>query len=310
MYIKTSLKQWNKQAQNFLYFLARRAKNDTIFRVSASLSYTTLIAMVPLFAIGLSIFSAFPAFESIRGQIQEFLLHNMAPALGQEVSGYLSEFLKASAGLTAIGVVSIVVTSILMLSTIENSLNFIFRVSRPRRITTKITLYWTVITLGPLLLGATFSIRSYFFALTEDDKIFNNIYMSNLLPALITMLMLMIVYIFVPNKKIRIRNAAGGALVALIIFWALRKIFGIVVLNSATYQTLYGALAVIPLFLIWMYLAWSVVIFGAVITAALEDFQQLDEHSLKRIMVSDAPEKRDFNKINNPRKKLLQKEHK
>ena len=110
MYIKTSLKQWSKQAQNFLYFLARRAKNDTIFRVSASLSYTTLIAMVPLFAIGLSIFSAFPAFESIRGQIQEFLLHNMAPALGQEVSGYLSEFLKASAGLTAIGVVSIVVT--------------------------------------------------------------------------------------------------------------------------------------------------------------------------------------------------------
>ena len=130
------------------------------------------------------------------------------------------------------------------------------------------------------------------------------------MPALITMLMLMIVYIFVPNKKIRIRNAAGGALVALIIFWALRKIFGIVVLNSATYQTLYGALAVIPLFLIWMYLAWSVVIFGAVITAALEDYQQLDEHSLKRIMVSDAPEKRDFNKINNPRKKLLQKEHK
>ena len=310
MYIKTSLKQWSKQAQNFLYFLARRAKNDMIFRVSASLSYTTLIAMVPLFAIGLSIFSAFPAFESIRGQIQEFLLHNMAPALGQEVSGYLSEFLKASAGLTAIGVVSIVVTSILMLSTIENSLNFIFRVSRPRRITTKITLYWTVITLGPLLLGAAFSIRSYFFALTEDDKIFNNIYMSNLLPALITMLMLMIVYIFVPNKKIRIRNAAGGALVALIIFWALRKIFGIVVLNSATYQTLYGALAVIPLFLIWMYLAWSVVIFGAVITAALEDYQQLDEHSLKRIMVSDAPEKRDFNKINNPQKKLLQKEHK
>ena len=310
MYLKTSLKQGLKQAQNFLYFLARRAKNDTIFRVSASLSYTTLIAMVPLFAIGLSIFSAFPAFESIRGQIQEFLLHNMAPALGQEVSGYLTEFLKASAGLTAIGVVSIVITSILMLSTIENSLNFIFRVSRPRRITTKITLYWTVITLGPLLLGAAFFFFCYFFALTEDDKIFNNIYISNLLPALITMLMLMIVYIFVPNKKIRIRNAAGGALVALIIFWVLRKVFGIVVLNSATYQTLYGALAVIPLFLIWMYLAWSVVIFGAVITAALEDYQQLDERALKRIMVSDSPERRDFNKINNPRKKLLQKEHK
>lgn len=310
MYIKTSIKQGLKQAKNFLCFLTRRAKNDTIFRVSASLSYTTLIAIVPLFAIGLSIFSAFPAFENIRNQIQDFLVHNMAPALGQEISGYLSEFLKASAGLTAIGVVSIVVTSILMLSTIENSLNFIFKVSRPRRIATKITLYWTVITLGPLLLGAAFSIRSYFFALTEDDKLFNNIYISNLLPALITMLMLIIVYVLVPNKKIRLLNATGGAFVAMIIFWALRKAFGIVVLNSATYQTLYGALAVIPLFLIWMYLAWSVVIFGAVITASLEDFQQLGEQNLNKITPDETPEKQYQNKMNSPRKKHLQKEHK
>ena len=310
MYWKTQLLKALNTIKDFSVFFSHWAKNDTIFRVAASLSYTTLIAIVPLFAIGLSIFSAFPAFENIRGQVQELIISNLAPAIGKEVNTYLSDFLQASTGLTTIGVISIAVTSILMLSTIENSLNFIFRVSRPRRITTIFTLYWTVITLGPLLLGAAFSIRSYFFALTEDDKIFNNIYMSNLLPALITMLMLMIVYIFVPNKKIRIRNAAGGALVALIIFWALRKIFGIVVLNSSTYQTLYGALAVIPLFLIWMYLAWSVVIFGAVITAALEDYQQLDKQSLKRIMISDAPEKRDFNKINNNRKKLLQKEHK
>ena len=147
----------------FSYFLIRRARNDTIFRVAASLSYTSLIAIVPLFAIGLSIFSAFPAFESIRDQIQEMLLRNLAPTLGNEVSAYFADFLKASAGLTTIGVISIVVTSIMLLSTIENSFNFIFRVSRPRHITTKITLYWTVITLGPLLLGAAFSIRSYVF---------------------------------------------------------------------------------------------------------------------------------------------------
>ena len=313
MYWKTLLKDKAQTTQKFLSFLGRRAKNDTIFRVSSALSYTSLIAIVPLFAIGLSIFSAFPAFENIRTQVQDFIIQNMAPALGHEVSAYLSEFLQASAGLTAIGVVSIVVTSIMMLSTIENSFNFIFRVSRPRRITTKITLYWTVITLGPLLLGAAFSIRSYVFAIAAksvDGEILNNVYISSILPSLITMLMLIIVYTLVPNKKVGFINAAIGALCAVILFAVLRKIFAMAVLTSATYQTLYGALAIIPIFLIWMYLAWSVVIFGAVITAALEDYQNLDERTLKKTLVLDAPENRGLKKNEHIRKKLLQKEQK
>ena len=313
MYWKTLFSKWGTTARKFTYFLIRRTKNDTIFRVASALSYTSLIAIVPLFAIGLSIFSAFPAFENIRGQVQDFIVQNMAPALGHEVSNYLSEFLKASAGLTAIGVISIVVTSIMMLSTIENSFNFIFRVSRPRRITTKITLYWTVITLGPLLLGAAFSIRSYVFALAAksvDGTILNNVYLSSLLPSLITMLMLIIVYTLVPNKKVRFSNATVGAFIAVLLFGLLRKIFAMAVLTSATYQTLYGALAIIPVFLIWMYLAWAVVIFGAVITAALEDFQTFDEKLLKKIIILDAPENRELKKNEHIRKKHLPKEQK
>lgn len=143
-------------SREFLFFLSKRAKNDTIFRVAASLSYTSLIAIVPLFAIGLAIFSAFPVFNSVRGQIEDFLLKNFVPTIEQEVSQYFSEFLNATGQLTTIGVVGLAITAILMLSTIENSLNFIFKVTRPRRFTTKVTLYWTVITLGPLLLGAVF----------------------------------------------------------------------------------------------------------------------------------------------------------
>ena len=294
----------------FSYFLIRRARNDTIFRVAASLSYTSLIAIVPLFAIGLSIFSAFPAFESIRDQIQEMLLRNLAPTLGNEVSAYFADFLKASAGLTTIGVISIVVTSIMLLSTIENSFNFIFRVSRPRHITTKITLYWTVITLGPLLLGAAFSIRSYFFALPglSAENIDASILLSTMLPALMTIVVLMIIYIFVPNKKVRFTNAACGALIAMLLFAILRKCFGMTVQASAAYQTLYGALAIIPIFLVWMYSAWSVVIFGAVVTAALDDFQGMDRRSLKKSIVLNDPEKRYFVKNHPSRKKLLQKE--
>lgn len=312
MSFKIKIKNTARICGEFLYFLARRARNDTIFRVAASLSYTSLIAIVPLFAIGLSVFSAFPAFENIRGQLQEMLIQNLAPTLGSEVSSYFADFLKASAGLTTLGVISIVITSILLLSTIENSFNFIFRVSRPRQITTKIMLYWTVITLGPLLLGAAFSIRSYFFALPglSEESINTNIFLSTMLPTLMTIIVLMIIYIFVPNKKVRFWNAAAGALSAMVLFAILRKCFGVTVQASAAYQTLYGALAIIPIFLIWMYSAWSVVIFGAVVTAALDDFQQLDRRTLNKNIILNNPEKRDFTKDRHNEKKLLQKEQK
>ena len=313
MYWKTQLLKALNTIKDFSVFFAHRAKNDTIFRVAASLSYTTLIAIVPLFAIGLSILSAFPAFENVRGQVQELIISNLAPAIGKEVNTYLSDFLQASAGLTTIGVISIAVTSILMLSTIENSLNFIFRVSKPRRFTTKITLYWTVITLGPLLLGAALSMRSYVFGLNSAnnaESLTFDIYLSALLPVLCTMFLLIMVYVLVPNKKVGIINAAAGSLVAVILFSLLRKAFSMAILTSATYQTLYGALATIPIFLIWMYLSWSVVIFGAVVTAALEDYQLFDRRSLAKELILSNPQKRDFLKNHKNRKKLLQSEQK
>lgn len=299
MYWKTSLKNKLQKhfetTKEFLFFLARRARNDTIFRVAASLSYTSLIAIVPLFAIGLAIFSAFPVFEGVKEQVQEFLLRNFVPTIEQEVSQYFAEFISATAQLTTIGVAAIAITAILMLSTIENSLNFIFKVNRPRRLTTKITLYWTVITLGPLLLGTAFSVRGYLFTLQKifpEDLAQTQIFVSNLLPSIITMLALVLVYFLVPNKKINLANAFIGALVAVILFYVLRQGFGYFMLKTSTYKTLYGALATLPIFLIWMYLAWAVVIFGAVVTAALEEYQQLDERSLKKIIISGKPEKR------------------
>lgn len=293
--LKTKLRKYTETVREFLFFLGRRAQNDTIFRVAASLSYTSLIAIVPLFAIGLSVFSAFPVFDSVKEQIQDFLLRNFVPTIEQEVSQYLIEFIDASAQLTTIGVVSIAITAILMLSTIENSLNFIFKVTRPRRLTTKITLYWTVITLGPLLLGTAFSMRGYLFTLQKfmpQDIAGTEILISKLIPSLITMLLLVLVYVLVPNKKIKIGNAFIGSLVAVILFSILRKGFAYFMIKAATYKTLYGALATLPVFLIWMYLAWAVVIFGAVVTAALEEYQQMDKKTLKKLLVVGKPEKR------------------
>ncbi len=312
MYWKTKFKNAAETAKNFLIFLVRRAKNDTIFRVSSSLSYTSLIAIVPLFVIGLAIFSAFPGFTTIKGQFQDFILKNFVPDIGQEISQYFVSFLNASAQVTTIGVVGLAVTSIMLLSTIENSFNFIFKVYKPRNIKTKITLYWTVITLGPILLGAAFSLRSYLFTLQNlmPEGIGKSMYFSQMIPSLITMLVLVMVYVLVPNKKVKISNAFVGAFIAVLLFGVLRKSFGILVIENATYKTLYGALAALPVFLIWMYLAWSVVIFGAVVTAALEEYQAIeDEKAEENKHLEEKTPLAKIKKVKNI-KKLLQKEQK
>ena len=263
--------------KSFVVFLAKRAQSDMIFRVSSSLSYTSLIAIVPLIAVGLAIFSVFPVFSEIRTQFQETLLKNFVPNIEQEIILYFNQFISATAKLTTVGVIGIVITAILLLSTIENSLNFIFKVYKPRNIRTKITLYWTVITLGPLLLGTGFSMRGYVFALQKfmpDYFINAEVFFSTILPSILTIISLVILYVLVPNKKVKISNALAGALIASLLFYIIRRIFALVISFDTVYTTLYGALAIIPIMLIWLYLIWVVVIFGAVVTAALGEYRE------------------------------------
>ena len=258
--------------KNFILFLIARTKSDTILRVASSLSYTSLIALVPLFAIGLAIFSAFPVFSGVREQLQSFLLTAFTPDIGSEIEEYFDSFIGATSGLTTLGVVGLAITAILMLSTIENSFNFIFKVTKARRLTTKITLYWTVITLGPLLLGAALSLRGYIQMMPQE--LVNTSAFRLALPNILTILFLVLVYMLVPNRKVKILHAMTGSFVAVILLSLLRTFFKTIVVNGAMYKTLYGALATLPILLVWMYCVWAVVIFGAVITSALGEFKE------------------------------------
>lgn len=293
MNLKNKLSEYGLKVREFLYFLVKRAQHDTVLRVASSLSYTSLIALVPVLAIALAIFSAFPVFNEVRQQVQDMLIQNLMPDAGQDINMYFKQFINAAAKLTTIGVIGIALTAILLLSTIENSFNFIFKVTKPRRITTKITLYWTVITLGPLLLGTAFSLRGIaafndFLQTVPGIKVF----LGSVLPFLLTWLVLTCVYVFVPNKKVGFLNAMVGSFVALFLFWVLRIGFALFMVKNDTYKTLYGAVAAVPLMLIWMYLYWAAVIFGAVVTAALEDFRQLDRRNLNKIMAGGKVNKR------------------
>lgn len=293
MYWKNKLLEIMQKTREFVYFVMKRAQNDTVLRVASSLSYTSLIALVPVLAIALAIFSAFPVFNEVRQQVQDMIIQNLMPDTGQDIKLYFAQFINATAKLTTIGVVGIALTAILLLSTIENSFNFIFKVTRPRRFTTKITLYWTIITLGPLLLGTAFSLKGY---AAFNDVLHTvpelQVIMGSILPFLLTWLVLTGVYIFVPNKKVDFLNAGAGAFVAMCLFWVLRFGFSMFMVKNNTYKTLYGAVAAVPLTLVWMYLYWAAVIFGAVVTAALEEFRQLDRRNLNKIIAGGKPNKR------------------
>lgn len=260
----------------FIRYLRTRIHETMILSVASSLSYTTLIAVVPLLAIALAIFAAFPMYADIRSQVQDFLIHYFVPDFGENIEQYLQEFIGASTKLTSIGVIGLAVTAILLLYTIENSFNFIFKVKKHRRLSTKITMYWTLITLCPLLLGAAFSLKGYLLTLKyfkPEHFAGFSILTTVILPNFFTFCVLVLSYIVVPNRKIKFINALWGAGAAFICMLILRIGFGYFLELNMTYKTLYGALAAVPIMLIWMYSWWTVVLSGAVITAALEDFK-------------------------------------
>lgn len=305
MTFQEKLKSCFHTVRDFINFLIIRGKNDTILRVASSLSYTSLIALVPVLAIALAVFSAFPVFADVRQQIQDMFIQNLMPDAGQDLNMYFNDFINATAKLTTIGVVGIALTAVLLLSTIENSFNFIFKVSTPRRWTTKITLYWTVITLGPLLLGTGLSLRG----MVAFHKIFAampeaQIWIGKILPSVITCLLLIGVYVFIPNKKVSVSSAFVGAVTAMILFLILRQGFALFMLKNNTYKTLYGAIAAVPLTLVWMYLYWAVVIFGAVVTASLDEYRALKKQVITK---TNTPQKQNNVKKT---KKLLTKEQK
>lgn len=271
------LRRVGADLRHFGAHLGQRMAGDNLFGVAAALTYTSLLALVPLIAIAVAVLTAFPVFDQVREQLQTFLFDNFLPDVGIVVQDYLTAFVGATGRLTALGVGGLAVTALMMLMTIEQAFNTIFRVSRARRLLSRLLVYWTVLTLGPLLIGVSFSISSYLAAAGEDILTDRAVSMwtrvSWVLPYLLTLGAFTLLYATVPNRRVRVRDAAIGALIGATLFAALRYGFLLFVANAGTYQTIYGAMAALPLFLMWMYLSWSVVLAGAVITAALPEWR-------------------------------------
>ncbi len=270
-----------RAAWEFVLALVTRFREERATQTAGSLTYTSLLSLVPLLTVALGISSAFPVFADWTGSLQLFILENVlpdTPAVDTIVT-QLNSFTENAGRLTAIGIAGFIVTSVMLMLTVDNALNRIFRVQRRRTILHNIFIYWAVITLGPLLIGASLSatymaVRESFGAL-ELDMLGDAL--LGMIPFVLTCIALTLLYGVVPARSVEWQHALLGGVLAGIGFEVAKRGFAIYLTRVPTYTLIYGAFATIPIFLIWLYLSWLVVLTGAIFTAMLPVFRAKPE---------------------------------
>ena len=253
--------------------LARRFAQDNLGQTAGSLTFTTLISLVPLLTVMLAVFTAFPAFDRMQGQIQAHLTQSMLPeGISDKVYHYLSDFASKAKSLGAVSVVFLIVTATSMMLTVDRALNAIWRTPRPRPLAQRVLLYWAGFTLGPLVVGASIGLMSYVAGAHRG--------LLHHLPggasALLTLaswalmaVALAALFRFIPNTEVRWRDALIGGVVAALSFSLTGRALAWYFASVTTYTAVYGTFATLPLLLLWLYFSWIAVLVGAMIAAYL-----------------------------------------
>ena len=253
--------------------ISRRVKQQKLPQVASSLTFTTVLSIIPLMTVALAIFTAFPMFDRLRDSLQSYLFESFLPeSLSSTILNYVNEFSDKAKKLTAVGLLGVLVTALTTMLTIDRVFNEIWHVKRGRSLVRKIVLYWSVITLSPILVGASLSLSSYLIKSSLSGvvafKSFSAMALSAA-PLFFTTLAFAFLYQTIPNRLVLWKDALVGGLVAALLFEVSKRGFTAFVIHSPTYTTVYGALAAFPIFLLWLYLSWIIVLMGATVAAAL-----------------------------------------
>ena len=257
-----------------LYF--QRCQEDGVTVTAGHLAYVTLLSLVPMVAVSFAMFSAFPMFGDMRVEFERFVYENFVPTAGDIVSQYMNDFVGNASKTTSVGILALVVVAFMLMSAIDKSLNRIWRIKKKRRIVMSISIYWMILTMGPMLVSASIAATSYLVSLnlmgevswlqTQSLKIF---------PFIMSTLVFMLLYLRLPNKAIRLKHGFYGALLAAFLFEFGKRAFAIYIAKFTSYQAIYGALAAVPIIFVWVYLSWVIVLLGAEFTATLEEHEQV-----------------------------------
>lgn len=270
-------------------YVQQRYLADGCSHSAAALTYMSLFALVPLLTVMYAILSAVPAFQEVGLQIQSLVFDNFVPSAGQEVEEYLKSFSQKARQLTGLGVGFLGVTAILMLKNIEKTFNAIWKTRENRRGLSSFLLYWAILSLGPLCIGLALGINTYLVSLKvmfeQVDVIGIGPILLRLTPYFLTSAAFTLIFAAVPNCKVPIRHAFIGGLITALVFEVAKQLFASIVANTS-YQNIYGTFAALPLFLLWIYLSWLIVLAGAELVHAIGGLNALDNKNYSDIVLT------------------------
>jgi len=270
--VREHSREWLRAFSGFVW---RRYVEDRCFETAGVLAYATVFAMVPLSVAVFGIFAAFPVFDAMSTRLTEFLFSNFLPAAARAVEAYLRQFADSATRLTSFGVIALLASALLMMKSIEDTFNRIWRVTTPRPGLSRVLVYWTVLTLGPILAVSSLALSSYLLSLPligSDEQRWGPRLLS-FVPLLVELAAFTLAYAVIPNRRVHFRHAFTGGVLATVLFELAKWGFGYYLRQVPSYEQIYGTLAVLPIFLIWLYLSWLVMLLGASIAASLSAFR-------------------------------------
>jgi membrane protein len=249
----------------FLPFFWKNFIHDRIFLGAGSLAFQTLLSIVPILAVILSILNVFVVFAPFKRSIEDFLVQNFMPGAGSVLNNYLTDFIGKTSSVPILGGVFLFIIALFLISTVDHTLNEIWEVHAPRKALQGFTLYWTVLTLGPVLIGTSLAASSYvwYTVFTEGALLELKTRLLSFFPFINSVFAFFLLYMLVPNRRVRFVHAFSGALLAAVLFELSKRWFTFYITHIATFEHIYGALSVIPMLFFWIYLGWIVVLTGA-----------------------------------------------
>lgn len=262
---------------NFSLFVLRRYAARRGPQAASALAYTTLLSIVPLVGVLFSLFGDLPVFSDISESVWEFAFANFVPEFGRTVQGYLIDFSLNASHMTRTGIVALIVIALLLMWEIESAINQAWHVPLNRNPAKRFSIYLAVLTLGPLLLGISLYSTSYVLALPVirdvDTSLMLKARLLAVMPFLTTTLAFALLYNLVPNRRVNRNHALIGGVFAAVCFEIAKYTFGLYIKAVPTYEVIYGALAIIPMFLVWTYLSWVIVLLGAQVACCLSEYK-------------------------------------
>ncbi len=277
-----SLNRWSDRLRDrarmgtFLRYVWKRFLGDRLLEAAGALSFTTVFALVPLSMVVFGVLSAFPVFDQWSVQLSDYIFSNFVPRAANAVEGYLREFSANTKSLTTAGVIALVVSLLITLVSVETTFNRIWRVPTARPKFGRFLVYWTVLTLGALVAATSLALSTRFFALAIFETApgrWLEALMLNLAPMAIELLAFAAIFKVVPHRTVKWRHALAGALLSVLVFEAVKWGIGLYLGSFGSYQKIYGPLAFVPIFLLWIYLGWGSILFGASFASSMSAFR-------------------------------------